>query len=512
MAQTSENNKRIAKNTIVLYIRMLVQMVIGLYTSRVILNALGVTDFGIYNVVGSVTAMLAFINSSMSNATMRFITYEEGRGNSDRLNVVFCTSMNIHILIAIFTLLILNTVGVWFLFHKMVIAPERLNAALWVLQFSIVACIINIISVPYNASIIAHEKMGAFAIISLTEQVVTLGLALALPSYSGDRLILYGVMIMLVQILLRILYGLYCKRNFIECRYKFLIDKKLMKEMATFAGWTLNGNIAWLGYTQGLNILINMFFGPTVNAARGIALTVQTKITNFCNNFQLAVDPQITKTYSINNYNAMHNLILKSSKFSYYMMLLLALPVFIEAEEILRLWLNIVPEHTVNFVRLILLCSVVDIFRNPMNTAIHATGSIKTYQLWEATTLLAIVPLAYLALKLGCRVELVFIIQLVVFILVQLERIFIVCPRIYMKKNIYVSKLLVPSLYVTVISLLIPAILLYVYPIETGNIFQLFFYIITIFLVTLVTIFLVGLNATEKKIIYNFVQTKIKRK
>lgn len=490
---------------------MLVQMVIGLYTSRVILNALGVTDFGIYNVVGSITAMLAFVNSSMSNATMRFITYEEGRGNLDRLNAVFCTSMNIHVIIAILTLLLLNTVGVWFLYHKMVIAPERLNAAFWVLQFSIVACIINIISVPYNASIIAHEKMGTFAFISMLEQVVTLGLALTLPFYKGDRLIVYAGMLMMVQVLLRIIYGLYCKRHFQECKYHFFLDCKLTKEMASFAGWTLNGNIAWIGYTQGLNLLINMFFGPVVNAARGIALTVQTKITSFCNNFQLAVDPQITKTYSVNEYKEMHSLILKSSKFSYYMMLLLALPVFVEAEEILRLWLKLVPDHTVNFVRLILLCSVIDIFRNPMNTAIHATGDIKTYQMWEATTLLSIVPLAYFALKLGCSAEIVFVIQFLIFVLVQIERIIIVCPRIYMRKIQYVKELLTPSFYVTILAVLTPFILLLIYPIEHGNIGQLFIYIMTIFIATAIAICIVGLNSSEKKLIFNFVKNKIQK-
>ena len=251
------SNKRIAKNTIALYIRMMFQMLIGLYTSRVILNALGVNDFGIYNVVGSVTAMLSFINGSMSNATMRFITFEEGRGNIEKLNKVFCTSMNIHICIAILTFVFLDSVGLWFLYNKMVISPERLNAAFWVLQFSIVTCVVDIISVPYNACIIAHEKMGAFAFISMFQQVITLALALFLPLYSGDRLILYAIILMFVQVLLRIIYGQYCKYHFSETKYCRMWDKKLTKEMAKFAGWTMNGNIAWLGYTQGLNILIN---------------------------------------------------------------------------------------------------------------------------------------------------------------------------------------------------------------------------------------------------------------
>lgn len=502
------SNKRIAKNTIALYIRMMFQMLIGLYTSRVILNALGVNDFGIYNVVGSVTAMLAFINGSMSNATMRFITFEEGRGNIEKLNKVFCTSMNIHICIAILTFVFLDSVGLWFLYNKMVISPERLNAAFWVLQFSIVTCVVDIISVPYNACIIAHEKMGAFAFISMFQQVITLVLALFLPVYSGDRLILYAIILMFVQVLLRIIYGQYCKFHFSETKYCRMWDKKLTKEMATFAGWTMNGNIAWLGYTQGLNILINLFSGTAVNAARGIAFTVQSKIIGFCDNFQVAVKPQITKTFSVGEYNKMHQLIISSSKFSYYLMLLLSLPIFIEIEEILRLWLKIVPEHSVNFVRLILLCSVIDIFRNPMDTAIHATGKIKKYQLWEATTLLLIIPCAYVALKIGFPVEAAFAVQLVIFVIVQIERIFIVCPVIKMSKRVYLKKLLMPAIYVTIGSILLPCILLAIWPIEQSNWSQFFFYIFFSLFCSIVAIFSFGLTSLEKTKIKTFIKNK----
>lgn len=505
------SNKRIAKNTIALYIRMMFQMLIGLYTSRVILNALGVNDFGIYNVVGSMTAMLSFINGSMSNATMRFITFEEGRGNIEKLNKVFCTSMNIHICIAILTSVFLESVGLWFLYNKMVISPERLNAAFWVLQFSIVTCIVDIISVPYNACIIAHEKMGAFAFISMFQQVITLALALFLPLYSGDRLILYAIILMFVQVLLRIIYGQYCKYHFSETKYCRMWDKKLTKEMAKFAGWTMNGNIAWLGYTQGLNILINLFSGTAVNAARGIAFTVQSKIMGFCDNFQVAVKPQITKTYSVGEYQKMHQLIISSSKFSFYLMLFLSLPIFIEIEDILRLWLKIVPEHTVNFVRIILLCSVIDIFRNPMNTAIHATGKIKKYQLWEATTLLLIIPVAYLALYCGLPIEAAFCVQLIIFIVVQIERVFIVCPAIKMSKMKYVKELLKPTCVVTVAAIVLPCALLLIWPLEQNNWLQFFVYISLSFICSFFSIYYLGLNIQEKKKVLSFIQKKFRK-
>lgn len=507
------SNKRIAKNTIALYIRMIVQMIIGLYTSRVILNALGVDDFGIYNVVGSVVGMLNFISASMSNATMRFITFEEGKGNISKLNVVFCTSMNIHILIAILTFVFLNTAGIWFLYHKMTISPDRLNAAFWVLQLSIITCIVDIISVPYNACIIAHERMGAFALISMLQQVVTLLLALLLPFYGGDRLILYAAILMFVQVVIRILYGQYCKKNFEETEYHLKVwNKKIFKEMLKFSGWTLNGNLAWIGYTQGLNVLINLFCGPAANAARGIAFTVQQKILDFSNNFQVAVNPQITKTYSVEEYGKMHELIIMSSKFSFFLMLVLSLPIFIEIDEILKIWLKIVPAHTGNFVRIILLCSVIDIFRNPINTSIHATGNIKTYQLWEGSTLLLIVPISYLALKLGFQVESVFIVQLLIFTIVQIERVIIVCPRIYMSKKMYFKNLLLPCFKVLFVALITPMLLLYFWPVQAGNLFQLGCYLLVVFSSSAGTVYQIGLSVSEKNKIKVYVKSKFLNK
>ena len=501
MSQEKNNsqNKRIAKNTLALYLRMMVQMLIGLYTSRVILQALGVDDFGIYNVVGSVTAMLSLINGAMSNATMRFITFELGRDNQQRLNEVFCVSMNIHIIIAIITFIFLDTFGLWFLYNKMIIDPYRLNAAFWVLQFSIVTCVFSILSVPYNACIIAHEKMGAFALISLYQTLFTLLLALFLPHYSGDRLILYAIFLMAVQLTMQLIYFMYCKKHFSETSYRLIWKKPLFVEMAKFAGWTMNGSIACLGYTQGLNILINMFFGTAVNAARGVAFTVQSKIMGFCDNFQTAVRPQITKTYSSNDLKRMHSLIIGSSKFSYYLLLLLSLPIYIEIEEILRIWLGIVPEHTANFVRIILLCSAVDILRNPMNAAIHATGKIKKFQLWEANTLLLIIPVAYVVLKQGYAAEYAFIVQFIIFVIVQIERVLIVCPQIHMRKMYYVSLLIFPIIKVTLSAISIPVIMMIFWPIESSNWFQFSIFIIISLLSSSLSIYFLGLKEREKE-------------
>lgn len=506
------NNKRIIKNTMALYFRMIIQVILGLYTSRVILQTLGVDDFGIYNVVGSVATMFSFINGAMSNATMRFLTYELGRGNEKKLNHVFCVSMNIHVIIAVLTFVVLDTAGVWFLYHKMQIAPARLDAAFWVLQFSIVTCIISIISVPYNACIIAHEKMGAFALISLFQTIITLVMALLLPYYNGDRLIMYAIILMIVQVLLRFMYGVYCKRHFSETNYHFIWDKSLFKEMSKFAGWTLNGNIAWICNTQGFNILINLFFGTVVNAARGVSFQIQSKIFSFCDNFQTAVRPQITKSYSVGDFERMHSLIINSSKFSFYLLLLLSLPIYIEIDEVLRLWLVNVPQHTANFVRIILLCSVVDVLRNPMNAAVHATGEIRKFQLWEATTLLLILPFAYVVLKLGMQVEFAFIVQLFMYIVVQFERVFIVCPQISMKKKDYLFKLIFPIIKVTFFACVMPLIIVAIWPIRSGDWFQFFLYIILPVVSVSFSVYFLGLKESERVKVITFIKNKFQKK
>lgn len=504
----STGNKKIAHNTIALYIRMIVQMLIGLYTSRVVLQVLGVDDFGIYNVVGSVTAMFSFVNGAMSNATMRFITFELGRRDEKRLNEVFCTSVNIHLIIAVITVLILDTVGIWFLYNKMTISPHRIDTAFWVLQFSIVTCIISIINVPYNACIIAHEKMGAFAFLSLFQSIAILILVLPLSCINGDKLILYAIIIMIVQLAIQLMYWIYCKNKFSETSYKIIWNKDLMKEMAKFAGWTMNGNIAWLAYTQGLNILINVFFGTTVNAARGIAFTIQSKIVGFCDSFQTAVRPQITKTFSTGDYERMHFLILNSSRLSFYLLLVLSLPVYVGLDDILKLWLGIVPEHTANFVRIILICSAIDVLRNPLNSAIHATGNIKKYQLWEANTLLLIIPLAYILLKIGYCVEWVFGVQLFIFVIVQIERVIIVCPQIRMRKYTYFKELVLPILKVLILSIILPCIISYFLPMREGAILHLLLLISISIINCIVCVYVFGLKKIEKDKIYVFLINK----
>ena len=344
------NTTRVAKNTLLLYMRTILVMVISLFTSRVVLNTLGVENFGIYNVVGGMVAMFAVISGALSSSISRYITVELGKGNDlRRLSIIFSTSVNIQIVIAILIAVLGEIIGLGYIFNKMTIPFERINAAIWVLQCSLLIFCVNLVSVPYNACIIAHEKMSAFAYVSLLEITLKLLVVYLLWISPIDKLIAYALLLVVVAVLIRLVYGFYCKRHFKEATYHFVIDKALTKEMTSFAGWNFLTNTSYIFNTQGVNLLINSFFGLTLNAARGIATQVDAAIMQFVNNFMTALNPQITKSYAAGEYENMNNLICRGAKFSFYLVLLFTLPVYLETEYILRLWLKIVPDNTVVF-------------------------------------------------------------------------------------------------------------------------------------------------------------------
>ena len=318
--QTSDNNKRIAKNTLLLYLRMFLTMAVSLYTSRIILNTLGVEDYGINNVVGGIVTMFTVISGSLSASISRFITFELGKDNIQRLKKVFSTGVNIQIGMSVLIVLLAECVGVWFLNTKMNIPPERLGAANWVFQCSILTFVLNLLSVPYNAAIIAHEKMSAFAYISILEVSLKLIIVYMLIISPFDRLKTYAVLFLCVGAIIRFIYGYYCKRHFEECSYYFVYDKPLLKEMTSFAGWNFFGTSAWMLNTQGLNILINMYFGVAFNAARGVATQVDSALKQFINNFTTAVNPQITKSYAQGDLEYVYTLVCSSAKYSAFLM------------------------------------------------------------------------------------------------------------------------------------------------------------------------------------------------
>lgn len=456
--QLSDNNKRIAKNTMLLYFRMIFIMMISLFTSRINLQSLGVENFGIYNVVGGVVAMFSVFSGSLSASISRFITFELGKGNQEKLKRVFSTAVSIQLFLAIIITILAEVAGIWFLNHKMNIPADKLEAANWVMHFSILAFAVNLISVPYNAAIIAHEKMSAFAYVSVFEVVAKLGITYYLFVSPFDKLKTYAVLLFALSIVLRLIYGIYCKRNFHECSYQFMLDKCLIKQMTGFAGWSMFGLVAYSGYNYGLNILLNLFFGPVVNAARGIAFQVQNAVQGFSNNFQMALNPQIIKSYAQKDLRRMHELIFASSKYAYFLLFFLSLPIIIETPTILSLWLTEVPEHTVNFIRLILALITFDSLGSSISVGQQATGKIKLYQICVGGIMLMIVPIAYLCLKLGTSPESTYIVYFTACIVAHIVRMLIIRPMIKLSLTEYCHKVIFRLIVVSVSSIVLPLI------------------------------------------------------
>lgn len=501
--QTSDNNKRIAKNTLLLYFRMLFMMVVSLYTSRVILNALGVEDFGIYNVVGGVVAMFTVISGSLSAAISRFITYELGKGDQSKLNKIFSASVTIQLLLSLIIVVLIESVGVWFLNAKMTIPADRVTAANWVLQFSIITFVINLISVPYNAAIIAHERMSAFAYISILEAIGKLAIAFFIMWSPIDKLIYYAILMCTVAVIVRLTYGHYCKKHFSECTYHFHWDKDILKQMFGFAGWNFIGASSVVFRDQGGNIILNIFFGPTVNAARGIANQVNTAITGFVQNFMTALNPQITKSYASGDGEYMMTLIFQGARLSFYMLLLLSLPVLINTHYILVIWLKIVPEHAVLFVRLILIFAMCESISNPLITAMLATGKIRNYQIVVGGLQLLNLPLSYLCLKTGFVPESILVVAIIISLACLFARLYMLRGMIGLSSILYMKNVFLNVLVVALLSAIIPY-MLFCYMKET------FFSFIIITLIavlcTLVVEFYIGCNQKERFFVLNKVR------
>ena len=495
MYQTSQTNKRIAKNTLLLYVRMLFMMAVSLYTSRVVLNTLGVEDYGIYNVVGGVVAMFGFINSSMASATQRYITFALGKGNMDGLQKVFSTALQIHALISAIIVILGETVGLWFMYTQMQIPAERMDAAFWVLQCSIVSTVVMIVSVPYNADIIAHEKMSAFAYISILEAVLKLAVAYLLIAFSADKLVLYAFLILAVQLLIRFCYSLYCNRHFEESRYRHVWDKALFKEMTGFAGWSMFGNLSAVLFGQGLNMLLNVFFGPVVNAARAVAVQVQTAVQQFVGSFQMALNPQITKTYAKGEMNEMHKLMFRSARFSFYLLLFLSLPVLFETDFILTVWLKTVPEDAVVFLRIMICISLLYTLSNPLMIANQATGKVKRYQIICGSIQLMILPISYVCLKLDTPPYSVFLVHIAIEFIAQFARMTILRSLIKVHIIDYFQHIYNRVIAVTILSLIMP----FIFHINMTYSSSRFFIVSTICALSVITTaYTIGLTQEEK--------------
>lgn len=404
---------------------MLITLIVGVYTSRVVLNTLGVEDYGINNVVGGVVAMFSLISASISGSISRFLTYELGHGDMPQLKKVFSTSVSIQIILSIIIIIVAEIAGIWFLNNKLIISPDRLNAAHWVFHCSILSFVLGLISLPYNASIVSHERMNVFAYMSILETVLKLVIVYMLLVSPYDKLKTYAVLGVIVALLIRLIYGWYCKRNFEECTYRFILDKSLFKQMFGFAGWELAGSSAAILRGHGSDILINIFTKTTVvNAAACIAATLTGIISGFAGNFTMAFTPQITKLYAAQKFDELIKLLYMGCKFTPYLMLLLALPVIFNARYILELWLGIVPDHTVAFVNITILFTFNELISRPLITAKLANGNIRNYQILVGGVLLLTLPIAYIALRLGAPVEAVFIAKLLTSVIATYVRLY----------------------------------------------------------------------------------------
>ena len=396
---------QIARNTLMLYVRMLVLMLVGLYTSRVVLEALGETDYGVYNVVGGVVAMFTIISGALNSAVQRFITFEMGKGAQAQLNKVYSTAVTIQLILAAIVVILAEPVGLWFINNEMTIDTERIPAARWVLHFSLIAFVTNLMSIPQMASITAHERMSAYAYIGILDAMLRLGSALLVAHSSEDRLIYYAALMAVTVVLVRIAYGIYCRLNFDECRYRPVFDRNLIREMFAFAGWNFVGVTSGVLRDQGGNILVNIFTGPTVNAARGVAVQLNGAVQSFVTNFMTAVNPQITKSYAAGEHSYTFALVRKASKMSFCLLLMFVLPLILNTEVVLGIWLKEVPAHAALFVQLFLIFALSESLSNPMITAMLATGRIRNYQLVVGGIQLLNIPISYILLKSGAMPE-----------------------------------------------------------------------------------------------------------
>lgn len=399
--QEKTNNKTIAKNTLFLYFRMMFTMVISLFTSRIILQKLGVDDYGIYQAVGGVVGFLSFINGALSTGSSRFLTYALGEGNVEKLKRTFSTTLNIHILIAILIVIVAETIGLWFLYHKMVIAPDRLSAAVYTYHLSILTAVFTLTQVPYNATIVAHEKMSIYAYMSIFEVSAKLLICYLLSIGNFDRLMMYATLLLGVQVGCMCFYRFYCTHHFEEARFSFSFDKKIFKEIAEFSGWSMFANASIALNSQGVLILLNMFFAPAVVAARAISLLVNMAANQFVSNFRQAANPQIVKKYAVGDYEGSKHLLLESTKYSYYMMYLIALPVCLLAYPLLKLWLGVVPDYTVPFLQIVIVQSLFQVFDTSFYTALYAKGRLRENALTSPTLGFMIFPITYVFFKLG---------------------------------------------------------------------------------------------------------------
>lgn len=502
------NNKRIAKNTLFLYFRMLVVMAVTFFSSRIILKVLGITDYGIYNVVGGIVSMMSFLNGALGSSTSRFLTYELGQKNEERLKNTFSAALNLHICMAILVLLIGETLGLWFFYEKIVIPAERFNAAFWVFQFSLVTTMISFTQVPYNASLIAHEEMSIYAYVGLYEAISKLLIVYLLYISPIDRLIFYGFLLMLNSISIQLFYRYYTSKKYFECKIRIVKDRNLYKKLLGYSGWDLFGGIAVICQGQGINILLNIFFGPAVNAARAIAVQIQTAVALFINNFITAVRPQVVKNFATGQYDEMYHLTFQTAKFSFLLMLMIVLPLCLDIHFVLNIWLGSqVPEHTATFAVIILLTYLMETFHSASLMSYHAIGRIKTGNIIGGSLMILALPISYIALKYNYPAHTVFIIIFIINFIQMIAGWCLLHHYIQFKWNKLLKGVYSPCLLIGILSLILP--LFIKYQMNEGWNRLILLILISICEISILTI-LIAMNKQERNKIYEFIMLRAK--
>lgn len=444
----------IFKNTAILYVRMVVLLVISLYTTRVVLGALGVVDYGLYNVVGGVVVAIGFLTGTLNTASSRFIAVALGRGDAAQERATFSNILFVNAALALAVVVVCESAGLWFLHNKMVIPEERMQAAAIVYQLSVATVVINFLSIAYNACIIAHERMRAFAYITLVDAIGKLIIAYSLSYVDGcDKLVLYASLLFLVHVADQVIYVVYCRRHFAEAAIEWRLDRRIVREAGGFIGWASYGSLVSIGFTQGLNILLNLFCGPAVNAARALSVQVQNVTVMFTNNFQTAVNPRIMKSMAAGEIVTVRQLLTFSSKVSFFLLCAVGVPLLLVAGDVLALWLGEVPGHTVAFVRWMVVISIFSSVANPLRVVNQAEGHIRKFQLCECTVLLCIVPLSYVALRSGFAPESVFVVHFFVELIAHGVRVWIVLPKIGVGVAAYLRSVYLPPVVVFALAL-----------------------------------------------------------
>ena len=509
LIKVESDNKRIAQNTMFLYARMIVVMVVSLYTSRVILNTLGATDYGLCNVVGGLVTIVGFLNSALAGSTSRFLTFSLGEGNISKQKETFGASLTLHICIALLVLIVGETIGLWFFYEKMIIPEDRMTAAFWVYQFSIITTMVSFTQVPYNASLIAHEKMSIYAYVGLYEAISRLAIAMLVVVSPIDKLIFYGALILVNSVLVQTFYRLYAIRNFAECKYQFTRNKSLYKQLLGYSGWDLFGNLAVVCQGQGVNILLNVFFGPVVNAARAIAFQIQGAVMQFVSNFMTAVRPQVIKNYAEGNVERMYSLTFYTAKFSYMLMLALVVPICCEIKFILHLWLgDAVPENTALFAVLVLVTYTWRTFHIAALMPFHAIGNIKTGNVTIGSLMIASLPIGYVLFKIGLPAYSVFLVIFAIEIVGMFAIYWLIHNYEYFPYLDIFRKILMPSTAVTLLTVALPLFIIHF--MEEGWL-RLILVCVSSETTLGLSAFYIGLNKSERSRIISFAKSKLKK-